>query len=261
MASTGLGGLFLGAATVFFAYEGFELICYDRDDMVDPARTLPRSLYVSIAIVAAVYIGVTIGSQMLVGDKTLVANKAVAFITVGRAAMGEPGRWAAIIGAVFATGSAINATLFSCARLIRDASRTGDLPAGLGRETDGLPIVAMTFISMIGGALAMLPGITTVIVFGSAAFLAIYAIVNVLEAAMAPTRAARVIAAIATTACLAAIGALIVGLARDDRVGLVMLVGTASAIGLGRYVFVHTAAWQGGPRGSRCPSRSSDPGH
>ena len=48
----GLTGLFLGAATVFFAYEGFELICYDRDDMHDPARTLPRSLYLSVAIVA-----------------------------------------------------------------------------------------------------------------------------------------------------------------------------------------------------------------
>ena len=40
----GFGGLFLGTATVFFAYEGFELICYDRDDMDDPERTLPRSL-------------------------------------------------------------------------------------------------------------------------------------------------------------------------------------------------------------------------
>ena len=36
----GVGGLFLGAATIFFAYEGFELITYDRDDMVDPDHTM-----------------------------------------------------------------------------------------------------------------------------------------------------------------------------------------------------------------------------
>ena len=112
---------------MFFAYEGFELICYDRDDMHDPERTLPRSLYLSIAVVAAVYISVTIGAQMLVSDHVLVATKEAAFVAVGRAALGSTGRWAAIVGAVFATGSAINATLFSTARLIRDASASGEL--------------------------------------------------------------------------------------------------------------------------------------
>jgi amino acid transporter len=234
----GVGGMFLGAATVFFAYEGFELICYDRDDMVDPERTLPRSIYLSVAIVAAVYVGVTLGAQMLVADHTIVADESVAFIEVGRAALGGAGRWAAIIGAVFATGSAINATLFSCGRLIRDATRTGDLPEALGRETDGLPVVAMAFISVVGAGMAMLPGITTIIVFGSAAFLAIYTIVNGIQAAMAPSRAARWIAGLAALSCVAAIVALLVELARDDRRGLVILVTFAGAISLGRWAFV-----------------------
>jgi amino acid transporter len=241
VANSGLGGMFLGAATIFFAYEGFELICYDRDDMVDPARTLPLSLYASVGIVAAIYIGVTLGSQMLVADDTIVANKATAFVAVGRAALGEPGRWAAIIGALFATGSAINATLFSCARLIRDASTSGDLPPTLGRITNGVPVVAMTFISVVGVAMAMLPGITTVIVFGSAAFLAIYTVVNGLEATTASTTAGRVIAVAATVACLAAIAALIVELVRDDRGGLVTLLAIASAIALGRLTFVRAS--------------------
>ena len=239
LANRGIGGLFLGTATVFFAYEGFELICYDRGDMVEPSRTLPRSLYASVAIVAAVYITVTIGSQMLVSDDTIVANKAVAFASVGEAALGPFGKWAAVLGAVLATGSAINATLFSCARLIRDASRAGDLPAALGRETDGLPVVAMTFISLAGVAMAMLPGITTVIAFGSAAFLAIYSLVNGIEAKMAPSRAGRVVAMSAAVACLLAIGALVIELARDDPRGLVVLLVIAAVIALGRYVFVH----------------------
>ena len=66
VAGGGVGGLFLGAATVFFAYEGFELICYDRDDMEAPGRTLPRSVYLSVAVVTAVYVAVTLGAQMLV---------------------------------------------------------------------------------------------------------------------------------------------------------------------------------------------------
>ncbi len=96
--------------------------------MHDPDRTLPRSLYLSVAIVAAVYVGVTLGAQMLVSDHVIVARKEVAFIAVGEAALGSVGRWAAIVGAIFATGSAINATLFSSARLIRDASAHGRAP-------------------------------------------------------------------------------------------------------------------------------------
>ena len=140
LVGSGVGGVVLGAATVFFAYEGFELICYDRDDMADPERTLPRSLYLSVVVVGVVYVAVTIGAQMLVPDAVLVAGKEAAFIEVGRAALGEAGRWAAIVGAVFATGSAINATLFSTARLVRDAAASGEVPSALGRESHGLPI-------------------------------------------------------------------------------------------------------------------------
>jgi len=238
LVGSGAGGMFLGAATVFFAYEGFELICYDRDDMYDPSRTLPRSLYVSIAIVAAVYIAVTLGSQMLVSDHTIVATKDAAFVAVGRAALGGFGRWAAIVGAVFATGSAINATLFSTARLIRDASKSGEVPLSLGRETGGLPMIAMAFIAIAGGAMAMLPGITAVIVFGSGSFLAVYAIVNYLQARTATRRSDRIAGWLAGAACVAALADLVVELARDDRTSLAILVGLVAGLALGRLAFV-----------------------
>jgi len=237
LADRGITGLFLGAATVFFAFEGFELICYDRDDMHDPAVTLPRSLYLSVGIVTAVYVGVTLSAQMLVADHVLAAQKEVAFVAVGQAALGNFGRWAAIVGAVFATGSAINATLFSCARLVRDASATGDLPRALGRETHGLPVVAMAFISIVGVAMAMLPGITSVIAFGSASFLAIYTIVNWLQYSMAHGFWSRSIAATGALACVAAIVALFVELARDDTTGLFVLVALVVLIGAGRAVY------------------------
>ena len=242
LAGSGVGGLFLGAATVFFVYEGFELICYDRGDMDNPERTLPLSLYWSVAIVAAVYIAVTVGAQMLVSDSVIVATKEAAFVSVGKAALGGFGRWAAIVGAIFATGSAINATLFSTARLIRDASASNELPASLGREHGGLPIVAMTFIAIVGAGMAMLPGITSIIVFGSGSFLAVYAIVNYLQARTAPVRSDRVIGAVAAVACTAALGDLVVELARNDRAGLVVLLGLVVALAVARSVFVRGRA-------------------
>jgi amino acid transporter len=238
LADRGIGGLFLGAATVFFAYEGFELITYDRDDMRHPERDLPRALYLSVAIVATIYISVTVGAQMLASDHLIIARKEIAFVAVGEAAMGTAGRWAAIIGAIFATGSAINATLFSTARLVRDASTSGELPALLGREHDGLPIVAMIFISVAGGGMAMLPGITEVIAVGSAAFLGVYTLVNYLQARTAPSRRDRVLATIGCAGCVAGIGALVYELARDDRLGLVLLVAFATTVAVARVVFL-----------------------
>jgi amino acid transporter len=238
---SGAGGLFLGAATVFFAYEGFELISYDLGDMERPARTFPRALMASVGIVAAVYIVVTIGSQMLVSDHAIVAQKEVAFIAVGEAALGGVGRWLAIVGAVFATGSAINATLFSTARLIRDASASADLPEVLGRETNGLPVVALVFVSAAGAALAMLPGITAVIAFGSGAFLAVYTLVNWLQATMAERLGQRALAAVGAAACVAAIGALLVELVRDEPTSLAILVAITAALALARVVFVRAS--------------------
>lgn len=244
-AGGGLGGLVLGAATVFFAYEGFELICYDRDDMADPARTLPRSLYLSVVVVALVYVAVTVGSQMLVSDQVLVAGKEAAFVEVGRSALGGVGRWAAIVGAVFATGSAINATLFSTARLVGDAARSGEVPAGLGKRSRGLPITALALLAAVGAALAMLPGITSVIVFGSASFLAVYAIVNYLQGRTAPTRRDRGLGWLAALLCVGALGLLVVELAMDDRVAFGAMVVLVGALVVGRVVFVRRQARAG----------------
>jgi amino acid transporter len=185
-----------------------------------------------------------------VSNQAIVARKEVAFIAVGEAALGGVGRWIAILGAVLATGSAINATLFSAARLVRDASASGDVPGLLGRESRGLPVVALVFVSAVGTALAMLPGITVVIVFGSAAFLAVYTLVNSLQAAMAERRRDRVLAATGAIACAAAICALVVELARDDLPSLFILLGTTAFVTLARVVFVHRRRMQAVRTGS-----------
>ena len=238
LADQGVGGLFLGAATVFFAYEGFELISYDRDDIRDPDRTVGRALLLSVGIVAAVYISVTLGAQMLVSKHTILASKEIAFAAVGEAALGQFGRWAAIVGAVLATGSAINATLFSTARLVRDASAAGELPSALGRETRGLPIAALATIALAGASMAMLPGITEVIAFGSGAFLAVYTLINFLQARTAPHRIERVVAWASASGAAAAIVVLLVELARDDQRGLVILLALAASLTVARVLFV-----------------------
>jgi hypothetical protein len=235
----GLLGVLLGASLIFVAYEGFELLPYDYDDLDRPRHTLPRALYISVALVALVYVAVTLASQMLVPDRLLAAQKEVAFAIVGKQALGAFGLWAATVAAVFSTGSAINATLFSTARLIRDVSAAAELPAALGRERGGLPATAIVAIALLGGAFSLLPGIVEVIAFGSFTFLLVFALVNLLHARHTAVPGwDRGLAYLGGVACCIASVCLLYQLARDDRAALVLICVCAAAIGAGRLAFV-----------------------
>jgi amino acid transporter len=223
LASQGYLGVFIGAASIFVAYEGFELLSYDYDDIESPDRTLTRALYVSVLVVVAVYVAVTLGAQMLVSDQLIVAQREVAFTTVGEEALGVAGRWLATGAAVLATSSAINATLFSTGRLVRDLSAARELPARLGRTTRGVPATAMWLLALLGAAFAMLPGINDLLAFGSATFLAVFGLVNHLHARTADTLAERILGHVGSLACAAAIVVVVVELARHEPVTLALI--------------------------------------
>ncbi len=237
----GLSGVLIGAAVIFVAYEGFELLPYDYDDIEQPRKTLPRALYLSVAVVVAVYVAVTLGAQMLLPDATIAARKEVAFAIVGKHALGTAGLWIASLGAVLSTSSAINATLFSAARLARDVSAAGELPASLGRERDGLPILALTWLCVLGAAFALLPGISQIVSFGSLTFLAVFALINLMHARhTAAPGTDRGLAYVGAAGCaLAAVG-LVYDLARSDRPSLALVGGCALVLAIGRIAFVRS---------------------
>ena len=240
-------GIFLGAAVIFVAYEGFELLPYDYDDIAEPRRTLPRALYLSVAVVVLVYVAVTLGAQMLLPDRTITAQKEVALALAGEQALGGFGLWAATVGALFSTSSAINATLFATARLVRDVSLASELPAALARERGGLPIGAVLAIALPGAAFSLLPGITEIVSFGSLAFLLVFGLVNLLHARHTASGSwDRGLAYLGAGACFTATGGLLYYLARSDRAGLVLIGVCAALIAVARAAFVASRK-RGGP--------------
>ena len=239
--NVGASGVFLGAAVIFVAYEGFELVPYDYDDLAAPRRTLPRALYLSVAAVTLIYVAVTVGSQMVLPDQTITAQKEVAFAIVGKKALGDFGLWAATVAALFSTSSAINATLFSTARLVRDVSAAGELPAALGRERHGLPAGALFWIAAGGAAFSLLPGITEIVSFGSFTFLFVFGLINLMHAShTARPGWDRRLAQLGALACFAAAGGLLYYLARSDRAGLALIGVCAALIAGSRAWFART---------------------
>jgi amino acid transporter len=242
----GMLGVLLGGAVIFVAYEGFELLPYDYEDIERPRRTLPLALYLSVVAVAIIYMTVTVGSQMLVPDSVIVAQKEVAFATVGREALGTPGLWAATLAAVLATASAINATLFSTSRLVRDVGAAGELPAVVSRERAGLPVGAMVVLAATGAAFALLPGITELVSFGSLAFLVVFGLINSLHARRTAEGAIdRRLAYAGFGMCLAAAVGLIYYLAGNDPAALVLIGVCSVAVVSARLAFERKQAGNG----------------
>ncbi len=179
--SGGVGAAMVGAATIFMAYEGFQLLAYDYDDLKNPDRTLPRATGISVITVMAVYVLVTLGCTMLVGAETLVEKKEVALAIAGRQAMGLTGFILVTAAAAFSTGSAINATLFSTARLMESVAQKKDLPDLFAVENKAhIPYYSVLILAGCAAVLAVIGSLSSLVDTASLIFLFTFGTVNFL---------------------------------------------------------------------------------
>ena len=220
--ASGIGAALFGAASVFMAYEGFQLLTYDYKDIENPRKTLPRAVLWAIAAVIVVYICVALGTAMLIGADQVVLNKEVALAVAGRQAFGTVGVVVVTIAAAFSTGSAINATLFATARLAHRVAEDGELPATLDHENQrGIPDRAVIGLGTAAAVLAAVGTLTTLVEAASLAFLFTFAVVCGL--AFRQRAGLRVLTGWGALAATAATAALIVQLIRTDPWALVFL--------------------------------------
>ena len=178
VADGGIGAALFGAASVFMAYEGFQLLTYDYDEIRDPDDTLPRVVLSSIVVVIGVYVLVALGVTMLVGAGGIVEQEEVALAVAGKEALGTVGLVVVTIAAAFSTGSAINSTLFATARLAHEVAEDGELPAAVD-HTNGadVPDRAVIGLGALAAALAALGSLSTLVEAASLAFLFTFAVV------------------------------------------------------------------------------------
>ncbi|MCA9563482.1 MAG: amino acid permease [Myxococcales bacterium] len=177
----GLIGALVGAASVFMAYEGFQLLTYDYEDIEDPNKTLPRAVLSAIIVVIGIYVLVSLATASLVGAGTIVEHEEVALAIAGRNALGTAGEVIVTIAAAFSTASAINATLFATARLTRRVAEDGELPKMFSQTTDaGVPTFAIIVLGVGGASLAVLGSLSDLVEAASLTFLFTFTTVNLL---------------------------------------------------------------------------------
>jgi amino acid transporter len=208
-----------GAASVFMAYEGFQLLTYDYDDLEEPRRTLPLALLSAIVAVIGVYIAVALGIPMLIGADRVVEAREVALSIAGREALGTPGLVLVTVAAAFSTGSAINATLFATARLSLEVAAAGELPEVLThRNRAGAPDRAVLVLGLLAALFATVGNLGDLVESASLAFLVTFAVVSAL--AFVERTGSRALTALGALGAFAAAGALAVRLASEAPLAL-----------------------------------------
>jgi len=218
----GIGAALFGAASVFMAYEGFQLLTYDYDDINNPRKTLPRAVLSAIAVVLVVYVIVALGTAMLIGADQVVQHKEVALAIAGRQAFGIVGLITVTIAAAFSTGSAINSTLFATARLAYTVAEDGELPAALDhKNAAGIPDRAVIGLGTVAAVLAAVGTLTTLVEAASLTFLFTFAVVCGL--AFLKRAGIRIITGLGALAAAAASVALVVRLVRTDPLAIIFL--------------------------------------
>ncbi|HRO26790.1 MAG TPA: amino acid permease, partial [Luteimonas sp.] len=157
----GIAGVLSGAALVFFAFIGFDVVATSAEEVKNPQRTLPLGIFGGLALVTLLYIGVAFALTGMV-PYTLLAEAenpslATAFVAVGAG-------WAAQVislGILVGLTTVIMVLLMGLSRVLLAMSRDGLLPRWLSvtSETRKTP-VRLQLIT--GAAVALLAGFTQV---------------------------------------------------------------------------------------------------
>ncbi len=188
-----------GAGVLFIGYEGFGLVTNAAGHMVDPRRELPRSLYVAVFLVIAVYVSVSVVVIGNVSIPDMVRSKDYALAEAAKPFLGRLGFTLVAVAALLSTSSAVNATLFGAANVSYQIAKDGQLPADFSRRvwshngeglfiTAGLVIAFVLFFPL--GPIAMM---------GSAAFLIVYTAVNAAHLRLHRETGARPLVIVAST--------------------------------------------------------------
>ncbi|WP_262175598.1 APC family permease [Haloarcula laminariae] len=189
--SLGLGrlttpGPIVAAALSFVAFQGWQLLFYDQERIENPVETIRKAVYISIPVAVGIYVLVGVVTVTLapgaLASHPHVALKDAARTMLTPYGLGTLGAVLLSVSALFSTGSAINATLFSAAHFAKGMLTDDLLPDKIGdADAEGAPdrtIVLVGAVTALFSAVGSLGAITSfaslafIVVFGAMSYLA-----------------------------------------------------------------------------------------
>ncbi|WP_276257531.1 APC family permease [Haloglomus litoreum] len=178
-------GPVVAAAISFVAFQGWQLLFYDQESITDPEETLRKAVYISIPAAVAIYVLVGVVTVNLAPEALQqhphVALKDAARTMLSPYGLATAGGVALALSALFSTGSAINATMFSAAHFAKGMLADDLLPDDIGdADADGIPERTLLVIGGVTAVFTAVGSLGAITSFASLAFILIFGAMSLL---------------------------------------------------------------------------------
>jgi len=177
--ATPLLSILIVSSVTFVAYEGFQLVINAVNEMENPDKNIPKAIYSAIFLVALIYFVIALSAVLAIPAEDLIQNKESALATGAGDIMGSFGQNLVILGAILATSSAINGTLFGSSRQMARIADDGYLPKIMAVRKNNIPTYAIVTMSLVSTLLILMGGLRLILEFGSITFLLVSLLMSV----------------------------------------------------------------------------------
>jgi amino acid transporter len=172
-------GPVIAAAISFVSFQGWQLLFYDQESIEEPVDTIRKAVYVSIPVAVVIYILVGMVTVNLVPEALQahphVALKDAASMMMRPYGLAHVGAVVLALSALFSTGSAINATLFSSAHFAKGMLSDDLLPDRIGdSDADGVPERTVLVLGAITAAFTWYGSLRAITSFASLSFILVF---------------------------------------------------------------------------------------
>ncbi|MET1023033.1 MAG: APC family permease [Pseudoxanthomonas sp.] len=148
------GALGMSMVLVIFAYSGMETALIPTGEVRDPSRNVPRATMVAILLVVALYLGLQIVGQGLLGP--MLAGSGVPLADTA-AALWAPARVLLLITACVSMAGFLLGNLLASSRSLFALGRDGFLPSAFARVSARyrVPVLALAVHALLAWLLAL----------------------------------------------------------------------------------------------------------
>lgn len=171
-------GVVSGAAIIFFAFSGFSRVTTVSEEVVDPEKTIPKAIIVSILISAVLYFLISLAAVGLATPENLAISTsplALASSKTGIFFLVE----IVSVGALVATSGVILTGILGTSRVMFAMGRDREVPSALSKlDRFSTPILAIVVSVLLAVAMMPLASFGTIVEASNTCVLSAYFIIN-----------------------------------------------------------------------------------
>ena len=174
----GIQGILKGAAKCFYAYIGFDVIATTGEEVINPKRTIPLSIMLTLVLVSMCYIGVSFVISLMVPyyvfDMNAPLSEAFRYVDV------EWVSYVISVGAIISLATCLFASMFPMPRVVYAMASDGLLFEFLAYLLPKLktPVFASLVTGLLAGFLALIFDLNQLIDMMSIGTLLAYSLVS-----------------------------------------------------------------------------------